>query len=274
MRSRRIFAALATASVLLTLVVTGVAMNREYQSGIQWPEPSIVTPGENGSPPSDAIVLFDGHDLSAWKPSNTWKVGDGFFTEGHGNLRTKQRFGDIQLHIEWSTPNPPRGDGQRRGNSGVFLQDRYELQVLDSYHNTTYYDGQAGAIYKQTPPMVNAMRPPGEWNVYDVVWTAPRFNDDGTLKTPAYVTALQNGVLILDHFKVLGDTMWASAPKYEPHGPAPIRLQDHGHPVRFRNIWVRELKPLEGKRVHKPYHHDHGNGREWLVSEGKEPPAN
>jgi len=153
------------------------------------------------------------------------------------------------------------------------LQDRYEIQVLDSYDNTTYYEGQAGAIYKQTPPLVNAMRPPGEWNVYDIVWTAPRFNDDGTLASPAYITALHNGVLILNHFAVLGDTPWPNVPKYKAHGPAPIRLQDHGHPVRFRNVWVREIKPIEGKQVHEPKYHDHDSGREWLVSEGEEPPA-
>jgi hypothetical protein len=273
MRSRRIFAALATVSILLSAVAIVVAMNREYMPGIEWPEPPVVTPGENGGPPSDAIVLFGGKDLSAWEPSDTWKVVDGVVTEGRGDIHTKQSFGDVQLHVEWSSPSPTRGTDQDRGNSGIFLQDRYELQVLDSYNNKTYFEGQAGAIYKQTPPMVNAMRPPGEWNVYDIVWTAPRFNDDGTLKSPAYVTALHNGVLILDHFAVLGDTPWPNVPKYEAHGPLPIRLQDHGHPVRFRNIWVRELKPREGKRVHEPYYHDHDSGNEWLVSEGEEPPA-
>lgn len=250
-----------------------VAMNREYLTGIEWPEPPVVTPGECGSPPSDAIVLFDGKDLSAWEPSDTWKIEKGVLTEGHGDIRTRASFGDVQLHVEWSSPIPSRGEGQDRGNSGVFLQDRYEVQVLDSYKSKTYFDGQAGSIYKQTPPLVNAMRPPGEWNVYDIVWMAPKFNDDGTLKSPAYITALQNGVLILNHFAVLGDTPWTSVPKYEAHGPAPIRLQDHGHPVRFRNIWVRELKPFEGKRVAEPYYHDHDSGREWRVSEGEEPPA-
>ena len=273
MRIRQTFAALATVSFVLSVVAFAVAMNREYLPGIQWPEPPIVTPGENGSPPSDAIVLFDGNDLSAWEPSDTWTIEGGVVTEGHGDIRTKQNFGDCQLHIEWSSPASAAGAGQDRGNSGVYLQDRYEVQVLDSYNNETYYEGQAGAIYKQTPPLVNAMRPPGEWNVYDILWTAPRFNDDGTLKSPAYVTALHNGVLILNHFQLLGLTPWTDVPKYEAHGPAPILLQDHGHPVRFRNIWVRELKSIEGKRVAEPKYIDHDSGLEWPVSAGEEPPA-
>jgi hypothetical protein len=272
MRSRRMLALLVSVGGLFSAVAVVVAMNREYMPGIEWPEPPIVTPGENGSPPSDAIVLFDGKDLSAWEPGDTWKVEDGVLTEGKGDIHTKQSFGDMQLHVEWSSPNPPRGKDQDRGNSGIFLQDRYELQVLDSYDNKTYYEGQAGSIYKQTPPLVNATRPPGDWNVYDVVWTAPKFNDDATLKSPAYITAFHNGVLILNNFEVLGNTPWPDVPKYEAHGAAPIRLQDHGHPVRFRNIWVRELKPIEGKRVRKPYYHDHDSGKEWLVSEGEEPP--
>lgn len=271
MRARRISAAVATIG-MLSVVAAVLAMNREYLPGIQWQEPPVVTPGTDGSPPSDAIVLFDGKDLSAWEPSDTWKVEDGYFTEGKGDIHTRESFGDIQLHIEWASPASGRGSGQNRGNSGIFFQDRYELQVLDSYENETYFEGQAGAIYKQTPPLVNVMRPPGEWNTYDVIWTAPRFNDDGTLKTPAYVTAFHNGVLILNHFAVLGDTPWPNVPKYEAHGDAPLRLQDHGHPVRFRNIWVRKIVPLESKQVHEPYYHDHDSGKEWLVSEGEEPP--
>lgn len=272
MRFGRIVAAW-TAVGVVAVASWVVAMNREYLPGIEWQAPPVVTPGENGAPPSDAIVLFDGKDLSAWDPADTWPVADGVFTEGKGDIRTKQSFEDIQLHVEWSSPNPPKGEGQDRGNSGIFLQDRYELQVLDSYQSDTYREGQAGSIYKQTPPLVNAMRPPGEWNAYDIIWTAPRFNADGTVKSPAYITAFQNGVLILNHFEVMGLTPWAEAPKYEAHGPGPIRLQDHGHPVRFRNIWVRELKPLEGKRVRKPYYIDHDSGKEWPVSEGEEPPA-
>lgn len=257
---------------VLAAVSAAAAMNREYLPGIAWQEPSVVTPGVSGGPPSDAIVLFDGSDLSAWNNAQNWKVEDGVMIAGRGNITTKQDFGDCQLHIEWSAPMPATGDGQGRGNSGIFFHDRYELQVLDSYDNDTYHEGQAGAIYKQTPPMVNAMRPPGEWNVYDVIWTAPRFNEDGTLASPAYVTAIHNGVLILNHFELLGDTPWPNVPRYEAHGPGPIKLQDHGNPVRFRNIWVREFKPLKSEREHPPKYHDHDTGHEWLVSEGETPP--
>jgi hypothetical protein len=271
MRSGRLFAVLAAAGVLMS-ASAAVAVNREYLPGIEWEAPPVVTPGVDGGPPSDAVVLFDGKNLDAWEPTGTWKIEDGVLVEGKGDVKTKESFEDFQLHIEWSSPNPPHGRGQDRGNSGIFLQDRYELQVLDSYKSDTYHEGQAGAIYKQSPPLVNAMRPPGEWNTYDVIWTAPTFNSDATLKTPAYVTALQNGVLIQNHFEVTGLTPWADVPKYEAHGAAPIRLQDHGHPVKFRNIWIRNLKPLESKRVHEPKYHDHESGKEWLVSEGEEPP--
>ncbi|HEY4234431.1 MAG TPA: DUF1080 domain-containing protein, partial [Lacipirellulaceae bacterium] len=198
----------------ITAVAVGVAADsaflshREYLTGIEWPEPAIVTPGENGSPPSDAIVLFDGKDLSAWEGSDDWKVEDGVAIDAKHDIKTKQSFGDCQLHIEWSAPDPPHGQDQDRGNSGVFMQDRYEIQVLDSYINKTYFDGQASAVYKQTPPMVNAMFPPGKWNVYDILWTSPRFKDDGSLESPAYVTVLHNGVATLNHFQVLGDTPW------------------------------------------------------------------
>ncbi|HRX82581.1 MAG TPA: DUF1080 domain-containing protein, partial [Pirellulaceae bacterium] len=170
----------------------------EYLNGIKWEPPAIITVGDNGVP-SDAIVLFDGTDLSSWENADNWKVEAGAMISGKGDVRTKESFGDCQLHIEWSAPTPPKGSGQGRGNSGVFLMGKYEIQVLDSYDNETYFDGQAGAIYKQTPPMVNAMRKPGEWNSYDIIWTAPRFNEDGSLKSPAYITALHNGVLILNH---------------------------------------------------------------------------
>lgn len=272
MRSRRILTASAVV-IVLAVAAAVVAMNREYLPGIKWQEPPVVTPGENGGPPSDAVVLFDGTDLSAWENGENWKVEDGVAIASRGDIKTRQDFGDCQLHIEWSAPTRIRGNGQGRGNSGVFFQDRYEVQVLDSYGNNTYFEGQAGSIYKQTPPMVNAMRPPGEWNEYDILWTAPRFNDDGSLKSPAYVTAFHNGVAILNHFEVMGETPWANVPGYTAHGPGPIRLQDHGNPVRFRNIWVRELKPIEGERVAEPKYHDHDTGREWLVSEGEAPPA-
>ena len=238
---RLVVSSFSVTLLAMTLAAVARAENREYLTGIEWPDPPVVTPGTCGSPPSDAVVLFDGQDLSAWQGGENWKVEDGLAIVGHGDIRTKQSFGNCQLHVEWSAPIPAAGQGQDRGNSGVFLQDRYEMQVLDSYHSKTYNDGLAGAIYKQTPPMTNALRPPGQWNTYDIIWTAPRFNDDGSLQSPAYVTALVNGVVTLNHFQVLGDTPWHSPPKYEPHGKAPIRLQDHGHPVRYRNIWVRPL---------------------------------
>jgi hypothetical protein len=226
----------------------------EYLNGIEWKEPVVVTPGENGGPPSDAVVLFDGKSFSAWNGAEKWKIENGAMLCGKGDIRTKEGFGDCQLHIEWSSPTPAMGSGQGRGNSGVFFMDAYELQVLDSYNNKTYFDGQAGAIYKQTPPAVNAMKPPGTWNAYDVIWTAPRFNDDGSLQSPAYITALQNGVLILNHFALKGDTPFTKPPIYSKHADRlPIRLQDHGNPTRFKNIWVREIKPAEGKHVRKPY---------------------
>ena len=196
------------------------------------------------------------------------RFATGVAVVGRGAISTKQRFGDCQLHIEWSVPVPKTNDtGQHRGNSGLFFGP-YELQILDSYQSKTYYDGQAGAIYKQSPPMVNAMRPPGKWNTYDVIWTAPRFNDDGTLKSPAYITALHNGVLIQNHFELLGDTPFDRPPEYNQHDvEMPISLQDHGHPVRFRNIWVRPAKPLPRERTREPFYRE--GDKEWPV-EGKE----
>ncbi|MCO6453913.1 MAG: DUF1080 domain-containing protein [Pirellulaceae bacterium] len=226
----------------------------EYLSGIEWKKPPVVTPGEQGGAPSDAVVLFDGSDLSAWENADNWKIVDGVMVSGRGDARTRQAFGDCQLHIEWSAPTPATGSGQGRGNSGIFLMNTYEIQVLDSFDNPTYFDGQAGAIYKQTPPQVNATRPPGEWNVYDIIWTAPRFHEDGSLKSPAYITALHNGVVILNHFELLGDTPFNRPPRYQAHADRlPIRLQDHGNPMRFRNIWVRELRAAQGQQARPPY---------------------
>ncbi len=228
----------------------------EYLNGIKWEPPAIITVGENGVP-SDAIVLFDGGDLSAWENTDNWKIVDGAMVSGKGDARTKESFGDCQLHIEWSAPTPATGSGQGRGNSGIFLMNTYEIQVLDSYENETYFDGQAGAIYKQTPPQVNATRRPGRWNVYDIIWTAPRFNEDGSLKSPAFITALHNGALILNHFELKGDTPYNRPPKYSQHADRlPIRLQDHGNPVSFRNIWIREIKPAQGEQVRKPFLRD------------------
>lgn len=210
------------------------------------PEPRIVTPGHNNTAPSDAIVLFNGSDLSAWKAKAgtgeaKWQVKDGVFTVGKGDISTKRGFGDFQLHLEWSAPNQIDGTGQGRGNSGIFLQDRYEVQVLDSYNNRTYSNGQAASIYKQYRPLVNAMAKPGEWNVYDIIYLAPRFNEDGTLFSPARVTVLHNGVVVQNNVEVRGPTEYIGLPEYKAHGKAPITLQDHGNPVSFRNIWIREL---------------------------------
>jgi hypothetical protein len=255
--------ALGTVTVCAVLAAPHRGLAQEYLSGMKWNEPPVVTPGKtNADPPSDAIILFDGKDLSAWENGENWTVKNGVATVGKGDIKTKQSFGDCQLHIEWSAPKPPKGHSQERGNSGVFLQDRYELQVLDSYKDKTYFDGQASAIYKQRPPMVNAMRPPGEWNTYDVVWNGPQFNDDGSLKSPAFITVLHNGVLTQNHFALEGATPFTQVPHYETHGKLPIHLQDHGNPVRYRNIWVREIKPIEGTREREPYFHDHATGKD------------
>ncbi len=242
------------------VIVTGclgaaAATAQEWKSGVEWQEPPIVTPGEHpGAPPSDAVVLFDGTNLSEWDDGDRWRIEDGCAIPQQTSIRSKRRFGDIQLHVEWSAPAEIEGEGQGRGNSGIFLMDRYEVQVLDSWRNVTYFDGQAGSVYKQTPPMVNAMRPPGEWNTYDIFFTAPRFRTNGDLETPAYVTVLHNGVLILNHFEILGSTQYLKAPHYEAHAEQePIRLQFHQDAVRFRNIWVRELHPPVGRRVSGPY---------------------
>ena len=250
---RRIVRFVSVIAVMTTMFSQSPCFADEYLNGIKWEPPAIITVGENGVP-SDAIVLFDGTDLSSWEGAENWTIDEGAMVSGKGNVRTKESFGDCQLHIEWSAPVAATGSGQGRGNSGVFLMDTYEIQILDSYDNETYFDGQAGAIYKQTPPQVNVMRAPGQWNVYDIIWTAPRFNEDGSLRSPAYMTALHNGVLILNHFELKGDTPFNRPPKYTQHADRlPIRLQDHGNPVRFRNIWIREIKPAQGEQVREPF---------------------
>lgn len=214
------------------------ATAQEYLSGKVWPEPKAVDPGP---PPSDAVVLFDGKDLAAWNGGEKWLVADGAATAHGGGISTKQAFGSCQLHLEWAAPAEVKGSGQGRGNSGVMLMGRYEIQVLDSYDNPTYFDGQAAALYKQAPPLVNACRKPGEWQSYDIVFTAPQFDGD-QLREPGYVTVLQNGVLVQNHTKIEGTTSWLLAPKYTAHAAKlPLELQFHGNPVRFRNIWIREL---------------------------------
>lgn len=222
------------------------------------PVPAKVTPGKTcGAPPSDAIILFDGKNEDQWTSAQThepadWKVANGVLTvdKKAGNIETKQKFRDYQLHIEWKIPADIAGSGQARGNSGVFLastgpgDDGYELQVLDAFDNKTYVNGMAGSLYKQAIPLANPSRKPGEWQTYDVVWTAPRFNDDGSLKTPAYATVLFNGVLVENHFELKGQTLYIGKPFYKAYTEAPIKLQAHGdksEPISFRNIWVRNL---------------------------------
>jgi 3-keto-disaccharide hydrolase len=222
------------------------------------PVPKVVTPGATCSaPPSDAIILFDGKNLDEWvanrdKSPAKWIVADGVMTvnKAEGNIETKRTFKNYQLHIEWRIPENITGSGQRRGNSGVFLASTgpgdagYELQVLDSYNNATYVNGQAGSIYKQAIPLANPARKPGEWQSYDVVWTAATFNNDGSLKTPAYVTVFFDGVLVQNHFELKGETLYIGKPFYKSYTSAPIKLQAHGdksEPISFRNIWVREL---------------------------------
>jgi hypothetical protein len=219
------------------------------------PRPSVVDPGPERppvAPPSDAIVLFDGTSLGEWEGAQGgpagWLVRDGYMevVARAGGIRTRRLFGDVQVHVEWATPAPPRAEGQARGNSGVFLMSHYEIQVLDSYRNDTYADGQAGALYGQQPPLVNVCRPPGAWQSYDIVFRRPRFAPDGAVLEPARVTMFHNGVLVHDHAAFAGRTAHATRARYEVHADRlPIVLQDHGDPVRFRNIWVRELLDRE-----------------------------
>ena len=230
------------AAVFACLGLAAWALADEYKSGKVWPKPKIVTPGDSSGPPSDAIVLFGGKDMSAWVGGEKWLIADGVATVHGGGATSKQSFGDCQLHVEWAAPKEVKGEGQGRGNSGIYLQNRYEVQILDSYENETYYDGQAGAIYKQWPPLVNACRKPGEWQTYDIIFEAPRFDKNGKLAKPAYVTVLHNGVLIQNHAELSGSTAWDKPPAYEAHPlKQPLSIQDHGNPVQFRNIWIREL---------------------------------
>jgi len=215
------------------------------------PRPPVVTPAPARAPvppPSDAIVLFNGRDLSEWVGSDgqpaRWQVHEGYVQVVPGaGLVTRRSFGDVQLHVEWAAPNPPRGEGQGRGNSGVFLMQFYEVQVLDSYDNVTYADGQAAALYGQFPPLVNASRAPGEWQTYDITFRRPRFRADGSVESPARVTVIHNGVLVHDAVELQGRTAHNRRAQYAPHEDRrPLSLQDHGDPVRFRNIWVRGLE--------------------------------
>jgi hypothetical protein len=213
------------------------------------PVAPVITPGKTAQdPPSDAIILFNGKDLSQWENGKgaaaPWTLeGDAMVVKpGSGGIRTKRGFGDCQLHIEFRTPAQVSGEGQGRGNSGIFLMERYELQVLDNYKNTTYVNGQAGSIYKQLPPLVNACKGPGEWQTYDVIFTAPRFYPDGRLQAQARITVLHNGVLVQNNMTLWGTSEYVGSPVYKKHGDKePIMLQDHGNLVAFRNIWIREL---------------------------------
>jgi hypothetical protein len=221
------------------------------------PRPPVITPGTcstedmPGKPPSDAVVLFDGTSLAAWRTENgepvKWKVENGYMevAPGAGDIWTRQNFGDSQLHVEFRTPSPPKGDSQGRGNSGVLLYGIYEIQVLDSFNNLTYADGQASAVYGQSPPLVNASRPPGEWQVYDIVYTSPRFKD-GKVDVPGYVTIFHNGVITQNHTQLLGATGHRTLPRLVVHdATGPIRLQDHHNPTRYRNIWIRPLGEVQ-----------------------------
>jgi Domain of Unknown Function (DUF1080) len=251
------FRRLIFSAVLLTLTAASV----HAQIDTRWrihdldrPVPPVITPGTSstqdtpGKPPSDAIVLFDGSNLSQWLAANNgpakWKVENGYaeVVAKTGYIHTKQSFGDCQLHVEFSEPVPPHGESQDRGNSGVFLMGQYEIQVLDSYDNKTYADGQASAVYGQYPPLVNPARPPGQWQAYDIVFHGPRFDSSGKLLHPARITVFFNGVLVQDNVEPSGPTEHGERPPYKPSPEkAPLALQDHGEPVRYRNIWIRHL---------------------------------
>lgn len=247
--------------MIIALALAAAALQTDPKATEQWtPVPPVVAPGAAVSlaPPADAIVLLGPKTgLKEWASMNGKAAGwvanpDGTVTvkKGTGNIQSRRSFTNYQLHLEWRIPTIITGNDQARGNSGLFLASTdggdggYEIQILDSYKNKTYVNGQAASIYKQSPPLVNAMRPPGQWQAYDIVWHAPTFNTDGSLKAPARITAFHNGVLVQDNFELKGETAYIGAPKYRPHGPSPIKLQDHGdpsQPISFRNIWVREL---------------------------------
>ncbi len=248
--------------ILAALTISTIASTCLAQPDPNWldhdrdrPLPPVVTPAipstdeQVGKAPSDAVVLFDGKDISQWVAMDgsptKWIMKDGYMecVRGSGYVRTLQNFGDCQLHVEWATPTPPHGEGQGRGNSGVFLGlDRYEVQVLDSFESKTYADGSAGSIYGQYPPLANVSLPPGKWQVYDIIYTAPRFSESDELRSPARITVFHNGVLIQNNVELTGPTSWLERAPYKAHPEKqPISLQDHGNPVRFRNIWVREL---------------------------------
>jgi hypothetical protein len=232
-----------------------LAGGKWHVNDLKRPAPPIVTPGAfatqdaPATPPSDAIVLFDGADASQWETAKgepaPWKIEDGVMVTTRTDIQTKRKFGDIQVHVEYAEPNPPAGSSQSRGNSGVFLMGLFEIQVLDNYNNPTYPDGQAGAVYGQTPPMANACRPPGQWQVYDIGFTTPRIDAQGKVVTPAYVTVFHNGVLVQNHTAILGPTRHANVTDYNSvhTSEGPLKLQYHNNSIRFRSVWVRPLIP-------------------------------
>ena len=250
MQNRFLFTRPIALAILSLAVLACAALTHPADSQNQAPmiEPKVIDPGPIGGPPSDAIVLFDGKDLAQWRGLTggdaKWEVKDGaMVVTKTGSIVSKQEFGDMQLHVEWATPAEVKGEGQERGNSGVFLQGRYEVQVLDSFNNKTYFHGQAAAVYKQYPPLVNASRKPGAWQTYDIIYHAPQFDEAGKVTKKATVTVLHNGVLVQDHVEIKGTTTHEDVtPTYTKHRPKePLMLQDHGNPVRYRNIWVRPL---------------------------------
>ena len=245
---------LATATALALLPRAGLQAQQPMPGdypihSMDRPAPAVVTPGTRATdPPSDAIVLFDGKNLDAWAGDSghkaPWLVRDGYVevAPGSGSIQTRQGFGDCQLHIEWVEPAPASGEGQERGNSGVYLMGLYEVQVLDSYQNRTYADGQAGALFGQYPPLVNSARPAGEWQSYDIIFHGPRFDGAGKLLAPARVTVVMNGVVVQDHVALTGPTAYQRRPPYAAHPDRlPLSLQDHEMRVRYRNIWIRNL---------------------------------
>ncbi|MFW5657148.1 MAG: 3-keto-disaccharide hydrolase [Bacteroidota bacterium] len=239
---------LSLAGLLIVMLTYGQNDRHPETTEIWEPVPPKVTTGEQGAAPSDAIILFNGNDLSKWQSTEggeaKWKVENNAVTvvPQSGAIKTKDKFGSCQLHIEWRSPSEIKGEGQGRGNSGIFLMERYELQVLDSYESKTYPNGQAASIYKQYIPLVNACKAPGEWQTYDIIFTAPTFGEDGRMTTPARFTVLHNGVLVQNNVALLGPTEYIGMPVYKAHEEkASIVLQDHGNPVSFRNIWIREL---------------------------------
>lgn len=233
---------------LFLLVFAGLKAQKPEETEDWSRKPPLVTPGKNNAPPSDAIVLYRGpQDIINWVEDNgnpvRWKADDSLtVTEKTGSIKTRQPFGDVQLHIEWRSPSEVKGTGQGRGNSGVFMMGKYEIQVLDSYDNETYPNGQAASIYKQHIPLVNASTPPGTWQTYDIFFQSPRFNADSTLSVPGYVTVVHNGVLVQNHVELKGPTEYIGKPVYKYHdSKMPLGLQNHGNPVSYRNIWIREI---------------------------------